>query len=47
MAGWLLLLLVGSFLGSDATVVIGIDDTIERRCGHKISGHGIYSTSAQ
>ena len=33
---------VGTFLGADATVVIGIDDTIERRWGHKISARGIY-----
>jgi hypothetical protein len=32
VAGWLLRLLVGTFLSADATVVIGIDDTIERRC---------------
>ena len=42
VAGWLLRLLVASFLGADATVVIGIDDTIERRWGHKISARGIY-----
>ena len=42
VAGWLLRLLVGSFVGADATVVIGIDDTIERRWGHKISARGIY-----
>ena len=41
VAGWLLRLLVGTFLGADATVVIGIDDTIERRWGHKISARGI------
>ena len=35
VAGWLLRLLVSSFLGANATVVIGIDDTIERRWGHK------------
>jgi hypothetical protein len=33
VAGWLLRLLVGTFLSADATVVIGIDDTIERRWG--------------
>jgi hypothetical protein len=32
VAGWLLRLLVATFLSADATVVIGIDDTIERRC---------------
>jgi hypothetical protein len=42
VAGWLLRLLVASFLSPDATVVIGIDDTIERRWGHKISARGIY-----
>ena len=42
VAGRLLHLLVASFLDADATVVIGIDDTIERRWGHKISARGIY-----
>ena len=42
VAGWLLRLLVASFLDADATVVIGIDDTIERRWGQKISARGIY-----
>ena len=42
VAGWLLRLLVGTFLSADATVVIGIDDTIERRWGRKISARGIY-----
>jgi hypothetical protein len=42
VAGWLLRLLVATFVGVDATVVIGIDDTIERRWGHKISARGIY-----
>jgi hypothetical protein len=42
VAGWLLRLLVASFLSADATVVIGLDDTIERRWGHKISARGIY-----
>ena len=42
VAGWLLRLLVGSFVAADATVVIGIDDTIERRWGGKISARGIY-----
>src|SRR5208282_3362751 len=40
VAGWLLRLLVGTFLSADATVVIGLDDTIERRCGRKISARG-------
>jgi hypothetical protein len=42
VAGWLLRLLVASFVGADATGAIGIDDTIERRWGHKISARGIY-----
>ena len=42
VAGWLLRLLVGTFLSVDATVVIGIDDTIERRWGQKITARGIY-----
>jgi hypothetical protein len=41
-AGWLLLLLVNSFLPAAAPVVIGLDDTIERRWGAKISARGIY-----
>ena len=43
VAGWLVRLLVGTFLSADATVVIGIDDTIERRWGKKISARGIYT----
>ena len=42
VAGWLLRQLVAALLGPDATVVIGIDDTIERRWGRKISARGIY-----
>ena len=42
VAGWLLRLLVATFVGADATVVISIDDTIERRWGRKISARGIY-----
>ena len=42
VAGWLLRLLVAAFVSADATVVIGFDDTIERRWGHKISARGIY-----
>jgi hypothetical protein len=42
VAGWLLRLLFTTFVGADATVVIGIDDTIERRWGRKISARGIY-----
>jgi len=41
-AGRLLLLLVTAFVPSGAAVVIGIDDTIERRWGPKISARGIY-----
>jgi hypothetical protein len=42
VAGWLLRLLVASFVSTDAAVVIGIDDTVERRRGHKIGARGIY-----
>lgn len=42
VAGWLLRRLVATFLGPEAPVVIGIDDTIERRWGRKISARGIY-----
>ena len=54
VAGWLLRLLVASFVSADATVVIpgsspgtiddvpGLDPGIERRWGHKISARGIY-----
>src|SRR5258708_2164636 len=41
-AGRLLLLLVTAFVPSGAPVVIGIDATIERRWGPKISARGIY-----
>jgi hypothetical protein len=41
-AGRLLLLLIKAFVPSGAPVVIGIDDTIERRWGPKISARGIY-----
>jgi DDE superfamily endonuclease len=41
-AGRLLLLLIASFLPTGAPVVIGLDDTIERRWGPKISARGIY-----
>jgi hypothetical protein len=41
-AGRLLVLLVDSFLPAGAPVVIGLDDTIERRWGAKISARGIY-----
>ena len=42
VAGRLLILLVKAFVPSGAPVVIGIDDTIERRWGAKISARGIY-----
>ena len=38
----LLILLVKAFLPAGAPVVIGLDDTIERRWGAKISARGIY-----
>ena len=38
----LLLLLVNVFVPAGAPVVIGLDDTIERRWGPKISARGIY-----
>jgi hypothetical protein len=41
-AGRLLRLLVATFVQPDATVVIGLDDTIERRWGAKIRARGIY-----
>ena len=41
-AGRLLSLLVNSFVPAGAPVVIGLDDTIERRWGPKISARGIY-----
>ena len=42
VAGRLLILLIKAFVPSGAPVVIGIDDTIERRWGAKISARGIY-----
>jgi hypothetical protein len=36
-----LVLLVKAFVPRDAPVVIGLDDTIERRWGRKISARGI------
>jgi DDE superfamily endonuclease len=42
IAGRLLLLLVKTFVPSGTPVVIGMDDTIERRWGPKISARGIY-----
>src|SRR5882672_1751655 len=42
VAHQLLLLLVEAFVPSGAPVVIGLDDTIERRWGAKISARGIY-----
>src|SRR5580700_4038027 len=41
-ASKLLLLLIASFLPADTPVVIGLDDTIERRWGPKIRACGIY-----
>jgi hypothetical protein len=41
-AGRLLILLINTFVRSGAPVVIGLDDTIERRWGPKISARGIY-----
>ena len=41
-ASRLLLQLIASFLPAAAPVVIGLDDTIERRWGPKISARGIY-----
>jgi hypothetical protein len=35
-------LLVASFVPSNKPVVIGLDDTIERRCGASIKKRGIY-----
>jgi len=42
LAGRLLLLLVNAFVPAGAPVVIGLDDTIERRWGPNISARGIY-----
>jgi hypothetical protein len=41
-AGLLLMLLIKAFVPAGAPVVIGLDDTIERRWGTKISARGIY-----
>jgi hypothetical protein len=41
-AGALLRLLIDAFVPAGAPVVIGLDDTIERRWGAKISARGIY-----
>jgi hypothetical protein len=41
-AGRLLLLLVNTFVPHGAPIVIGLDDTIERRWGAQISARGIY-----
>jgi hypothetical protein len=41
-AGRLLILLIKALVPAGAPVVIGIDDTIERRWGAKISARGIY-----
>lgn len=42
MAGTLLMLLVKCFFKSDDPLVFGIDETIERRWGGKITARGIY-----
>jgi hypothetical protein len=42
VAGHLLLLLIKAFVPAGAPVVIGLDDTIERRWGPKLSARGIY-----
>src|SRR5512134_1635852 len=42
VAGRLLRLLIETFVPADAPVVIGLDDTIERRWGAKIRARGIY-----
>jgi hypothetical protein len=42
VAGRLLRLLVAAFVPAQADIVIGLDDTIERRWGPKISARGIY-----
>jgi len=42
VARQLVILLVNAFVPSGAPVVIGLDDTIERRWGAKISARGIY-----
>lgn len=38
----LLLLLVSLFVDCDAPIVVGIDETIERRRGSKIAARGVY-----
>src|ERR1700751_1283035 len=42
VAGRLLVLLIAAFMPTGAPVVIGLDDTIERRWGPKISARGLY-----
>ncbi len=42
VAGRLLMLLIKAFVPAGAPIVIGIDDTIERRWGAKINARGIY-----
>ena len=42
LAGVLLKLLVDTFVEGGEALVFGLDDTIERRWGHKISKRGIY-----
>jgi hypothetical protein len=38
---------IKAFVRSDAPIVIGLDDTIERRSGGKITAHGIYRDPAR
>jgi len=47
MADRLLILLIKAFVPYGTPVVIGLDDTIERRCGAKISTRGIYRDPAR
>jgi hypothetical protein len=42
VARQLLIVLVNALAPPDAPIVIGLDDTIERRWGAKISARGIY-----
>src|SRR3984893_6339043 len=42
LSGILLLLLVQIFVPADAPIVVGMDETIERRRGAKIAARGIY-----
>jgi len=42
LSGVLLGLVVNSFIPKGEPIVLGLDDTIERRRGHKINKRGIY-----